>query len=317
MITIRDIAEISGLSVSTVSRVINNQPRVSNESRKKILDIIEQYEYVPNSKAVSLSIGKSFTIGVVIPYSNGNSYYNTIVNGIIEEGFKNKYKVTFLPTNYEKDLEISYLKLLSSKEFDSLIIVSSSNTFEEIQKYTKYGRIVCCEDVGAYNLCCVYIERNKAFAKILNYLKNQEYKRVGITFSRNEKLSVASRKVVSTFINIFGDFPDEWIFRNCRKYEDGYNAGRHYNQLEYPIEAILTNGDEVAAGIYQYYVDHSIPSPIIIGQDNMSVGKILGLPTIDFHIDELGREAVRLCLSDEMIKKNIPYDFIKRDYLKN
>lgn len=70
MTSIRDIARLSGFSVSTVSRVLNDHPYVSAEKRAHIQKIIKELDYTVNQNAVNLSIGKTKTIGIILPYAN-------------------------------------------------------------------------------------------------------------------------------------------------------------------------------------------------------------------------------------------------------
>lgn len=310
MITIRQIAKEAGVSVATVSRVINSKIHVSPENREKIQEIIDKYEYVPNSKAVSLSLGKSCNIGVIIPYSSSIEYYNTISNGIILEAFHHGMRVTFLPTDYDRKKELEYLKLLKSREFDGIIIVSSTNPFHEIVRYGGEP-IVCCEDVGDINLRAVYIEREKALLEIIEGLEIQDSHKVGITFSRDEKTSVASRKVMKALQDYFGEFPVSQIYRNARSYQDGVEAGRYFYNLG--VELILCNGDGVAAGILEYFQKHSQTLPLIVGQDNTALSQVLNLPTIDFHIEEIGKIAVQSLLSNEIHKVCLEYTIYDKE----
>ena len=77
-ISIKEIAELSGVSVATVSRVINNNGRFSEETRKRVLDIIEKYDYTTNMAAKSLRVSKSNTIGVIVPDIN-NLFFAELV----------------------------------------------------------------------------------------------------------------------------------------------------------------------------------------------------------------------------------------------
>jgi Transcriptional regulators len=312
MVTIYDIAKMSGYSVSTVSRAINNQPRISKETRDKILEIASKYNYIPNSKAVSLSIGKSFNLGIIVPYSSSNSYYDAIISGIIEEGFKDGYKVTFLPTNYDREIELVYLKMFSSKEFDGLVILSASNSFKIIEKYKKYGPIICCEDVGECNLSSVYINRFEAYEPIFAELKKKNYNNFALTFSRSYESSLASQKVFDIFQRNSKNFSSKSIYTNCKNFEDGYNAGKYFYSLKDSVDCIFANSDEVAAGIYKFFKENSIKAPLIIGQDNQAISKLLDISTIDFHITTLGNKAVSMCISGEFRNEIIRSSFIKR-----
>ena len=78
MTNIRKIAELAGVSVSTVSRVLNNHPYVNEQKRKEILAIIEELNYTQNVNAIHLVKGKTNVIGVLLPHVN-DQYYSAII----------------------------------------------------------------------------------------------------------------------------------------------------------------------------------------------------------------------------------------------
>lgn len=316
MTNIYDIAKKSGFSPSTVSRALNNNSRISKETRTIICNIANEMNYVPNNKAISLSTGKSYTLGVIIPYITYNSYYDSIINSIIYESFKMNYRVTFLPTNYQKDIEIDYLKLLSTKEFDGIIISSAANSYYTIEKYLKYGHIVSCEDTGDSSIPSVIIEKTKTYKYILQMLKDNNIENIGVTFSRNINSSLNSQNTYSTFCKNLINFNEQNIFPNCRTFEDGIKAATYFHKFIPKLQCIFANSDEIASGIYWYFNTQEKKAPIIIGQDNSSISKVLNFSTIDFNLNLLGSEAVKLCISGVKEKKIITATFINRTIFK-
>ncbi|AYE33636.1 LacI family DNA-binding transcriptional regulator [Clostridium septicum] len=316
MTNIYDIAKKSGFSPSTVSRALNNNSRISKETRTIICNIANEMNYVPNNKAISLSTGKSYTLGVIIPYITYNSYYDSIINSIIYESFKMNYRVTFLPTNYQKDIEIDYLKLLSTKEFDGIIISSAANSYDTIEKYLKYGHIVSCEYTDNSSIPSVIIEKTKTYKYILQILKDNNIENIGVTFSRNINSSLNSQNTYSTFCENLINFNEQNTFPNCRTFDDGIKAATYFHKFIPKLQCIFANSDEIASGIYWYFNTHEKKVPIIIGQDNSSISKVLNFSTIDFNLNLLGSEAVKLCISGVKEKKIITATFINRTIFK-
>lgn len=146
MANIRDIARLTGYSVSTVSRVINQHPYVDEVKRAEILAMMKKLDYVPNASARQLSYGKTRNIGVILPYAN-HPYFDQLIGGIIESAFDEDYKVTLLPTNYQANREMMYMEEFAGKAFDGLIITSRANHLEALLPYQKYGPIVFCEEI--------------------------------------------------------------------------------------------------------------------------------------------------------------------------
>ena len=112
-ISIKEIAELSGVSVATVSRVINNNGRFSEETRKKVLDIIEKYDYTTNMAAKSLRVSKSNTIGVIVPDIN-NLFFAELVLEIENFFFKHGYSVFICNTGQNEGQEMEYFKSFGS-----------------------------------------------------------------------------------------------------------------------------------------------------------------------------------------------------------
>ena len=313
MVTIRDIAKKTGYSISTVSHALNDRPRVSEKTRAEILQVARELNYIPNSKAISLSTGKSNTIGIIIPYTKKNSYYDSIISSIISECFLNGYRPTFLPTNYDKGKELDYLRLFASKEFDGLIFTSAANEYKVIESYLEYGPIVSCEDTGESNVPFVILERASAFSPIIEKLQKKGLKKMACTFSRMPFSSLGATETYQVFEHTIENFSLDYTFSNCRTYHDGMQAASYFYSFDPAIEVIFANSDEIAAGMIGFYTKHSInPKPTIIGRDNDSWSKALNFPSIDFHLDSLGSTVVQLCLKGDYQRIYIPSDYVER-----
>jgi len=312
MTTIRDIAKKTGYSISTVSHALNNRPRVSEKTKKEILQVAHKLNYIPNNKAISLSTGKSYSIGIIIPYTKKNSYYDSLITSIISECFLNDYRPTFLPTNYDKKKELEYLRLFASKEFDGLIVTSAASDYKVIESYLKYGPIVSCEHTGNSKVPFVQLEKEAAFRPIIENLQKKGIKKMACTFSREPFSSLGARETYQTFESAIENFSSKYTFSNCRNYQDGIKAASYFHKYDSSIECIFANSDEIAAGMIEFYTKHSTnPQPLIIGQNNDSWSKALNFPSIDFHLASLGSTAVQLCLSGEHKRIYVPSNYIE------
>ncbi|MGX7245577.1 LacI family DNA-binding transcriptional regulator [Enterococcus quebecensis] len=307
MATIRDIATLSGYSVTTVSRVLNNHPYVAEEKRNKILKIIRDLDYIPSTKARDLSRGKSTHIAVMIPYTN-HPYTDKIVSGILRAAFNDGYKVTLLPTNYNPTVEKQYLDDLAAKAWDGMIITSKKISFERIEGYLKYAPIVCCEDTGSFSIPCISIKREQSYIDLFTRLKKQGYQHIGLTVGRTENESASTDLVLKTYKKILGVLDESMVFRNCYLYEDGVQAGRYFSTIK-KLEVIVTNGDDVAAGILQHLSKDQVK---VIGEENLLSSTLLNFSTIDHHLDHCGEAAFQLLLRKEIKTEIMPYTFIER-----
>lgn len=120
MANIKDIAEKAGVSVTTVSRVINNHPYVSEDKRKRVFEAMESLEYTRNIHAVHLSKGFSNMIGVVLPTVN-LPYFAELIAGIADAAAESGVHLSLFQTNYEVQKEIFALSQLKQRQVDGLI----------------------------------------------------------------------------------------------------------------------------------------------------------------------------------------------------
>ena len=126
--SIKDIATLSGVSVATVSRVINDNGRFSEETRNKVLKVIEETGYQMNYSAKSLRMNKSFSIGILVP-DISNYFFSDIVQKIEEILFAKGYSTIICNTARNNKKEIAYLRMLESKGVDGLIVISGADEF--------------------------------------------------------------------------------------------------------------------------------------------------------------------------------------------
>jgi LacI family transcriptional regulator len=126
--TIRDVAKKANVSVSTVSRVINQKGYVHEETKVLVNKIIEELGFIPNQLARSLTSRSSKIIGVIVPHI-GPSFYGELLEGIESQASAYGYKIVFCHTQDDPDRELEYLKFFEAYNIEGLIIASNfSNT---------------------------------------------------------------------------------------------------------------------------------------------------------------------------------------------
>lgn len=130
-ISIKDIARLSGYSVSTVSRVLNNSGRFAQTTRDKILKIAKKYNYQQNTIAVGMRKGSLSIIGILVPDIT-NQYYASIVKKCEQYFFKKGYLTIVCNTDRNPELEQKYINQLSNHFVDGLVIVSTQPAISKI-----------------------------------------------------------------------------------------------------------------------------------------------------------------------------------------
>lgn len=126
--SIKDIAKLSGVSVATVSRVINDNGRFSEETREKVLAVIKETNYQMNFSAKSLRMNKSFSVGILVP-DISNYFFSSVVQQIEAILFDQGYSTIICNTGRNLDKEMAYLNMLESKTVDGLIVISGADEF--------------------------------------------------------------------------------------------------------------------------------------------------------------------------------------------
>lgn len=136
--TIYDISKAAGVSIATVSRVLNGSDKVRPATRKKVMDIIEQYDYTPNAFARGMGLQSLQTIGILCADSS-DLFLAKAVYYLEQELQANGYESLLCCTGYNLDIKKNYLNLILSKKVDGIILVGSNfiGTSEEENQYIK------------------------------------------------------------------------------------------------------------------------------------------------------------------------------------
>lgn len=136
--TIYDISKKAGVSIATVSRVLNGSDKVRPATRKKVMDIIEKYDYTPNAFARGMGLHSLQTIGILCADSS-DLFLAKAVYYLEQELQSNGYESLLCCTGYNLDIKKNYLNLILSKKVDAIILVGSNfiGTTEEENQYIK------------------------------------------------------------------------------------------------------------------------------------------------------------------------------------
>jgi LacI family transcriptional regulator len=130
MATMKQVAERAGVSISTVSHVINNTRVVSDDVRQRVQGIIDEMRYIPSAVARSLKNDKTHTIGVLVPNSS-NPYFAELISWIEDAAFQLGYNIILCNAHGGPQKQAAYLRLLMEKRIDGLVLVASGADDEQ------------------------------------------------------------------------------------------------------------------------------------------------------------------------------------------
>lgn len=298
MANIREIAKRAGVSVSTVSRVLNGYPYVKEEKRKAVWGVVHELNYKKNINAVHLSKGKTNIIGVMLPTIN-HPYFSMIVEGIAEEALRYGYHLLFFQTNYDIHKELEALEMLRVKQIDGLIICSHTISLETLELYISDGPIVLCEDIQEPHIFSVYIDHYQAFMLGMDYLIKKGHSKIGYCLGRPTSINSQKRKAAykDALQHIHAPIHANWMFHHCLHIGDGERIVSTILSLAEKPTALLVTSDQVAAGIVLWGKTYGLRVPndlAIVSFDNHPISEALHITTIELPLSLMGKKAFQM-----------------------
>lgn len=328
-VTANDVAKMAGVSPSTVSRVISNNPRISEPTRRKVLKCMEELGYYPNANARSLAIKKTGTVGIIIPTTSedyfSNPFFAESLRGIIRGASKSGYDL-LLSTNTEKGEELKITKkFVRGSKVDGIILMTSKVDDECIEYLKNIDfpfSIIGSTDDEEIN----QVDNDNALAayELTKHLIEIGRKRIAmivgdINLVVSKKRIKGYKKALSE-ANI--DFDENLLFSGSFDEKTGYDYGVKISKINPLPDGLIVADDLVAFGAVKAFEDLeiNIPKDIAVASFNNSVlAKHSNIPltSVDINAFELGREAMNLlvdAIEDEVRgeKITIPYNIYKR-----
>lgn len=299
MVTIYDIARLSGVSKSTVSRVVSNHPYVSAATRNKVLKVMEEYNYVPNSLAQQFRQKQTKCIAILIPDLD-HPYFTQLVRYLSAASYKRGYKTVIHQTFSNKDTERDVYTQLQRNEFDAIILACSSFSEHEITKYTENKIIVACNEDYSGDFFDVFcLNEQEITMKATSFLLNKGLST--LAFCSDNITSPLQQARLKGFIKAHTkkgiQHSKDFLFNNISNIEDGIALGERIFTKHLEIEGIITGSDFVSAGLISSAVKNGIEIPkqlSIIGFDNHPVSLVTDpqISTICNQIEDMSNDIV-------------------------
>jgi LacI family repressor for deo operon, udp, cdd, tsx, nupC, and nupG len=303
MPTISDVAREANVSVATISRVLNKNPRVLPETRTRVLEAIERLHYEPNVLARNFRRSESRVILVLCPNFT-NPYYANVVTGIADEARHHGYSAMFCTTAGDKLREKEFLDMLKGKRADGAILLATENTEKFIVHLAEQHPIVqCSEYFPDSGLCHVSIDNYKAARHSIRYLTGLGHKRIGFITSNDAYLSMNRRyQGYRDELERAGiPFDPELVQYSGEGYHFSNGLKAANNLLALPVKptAVLCVSDILALGAVRAAEDAGIRIPeelSIIGFDDVEYATMFKphITTVRIPCYDLGRTSMDL-----------------------
>ena len=298
----------------TVSRVVNNKDDVSQATRNRVMDVIEQLNYRPSSIARGLATQRTGTLGVVVP-DISNPFFASIVRSAEEEAYAKGYSVFLGNTNEDPERELAVLQSLEDKHVDGLILCSSRLEDEalfDILEHFPTAVLVFRErkdaGVGAFTVDDVF-----GGQEAIEHLLKSGHRNIGLISGPPISLSAFGRlKGYQTALQA-ADIPinDSWI-RHCHPVVEGGQETAYELLKHHPdVTALFCHNDLVAVGALQACAELGLRVPediAIIGYDDIRLAALVSpaLTTLHVPMAEIGTKTMQMLLEQVEIETAAP-----------
>ncbi|MEK0313148.1 catabolite control protein A [Cohnella sp. 56] len=312
-VTIYDVAREAGVSMATVSRVVNNNPNVKPQTRKKVYEAIERLGYRPNAVARGLASKKTTTVGVVIP-DIANANFAEVARGIEDIANMYHYNIILCNADKRKDKEIRVINTLLEKQVDGLLFMGGIVTDEHIQAFnTSNVPIVLCATTDEKGtMPSVDIDHETAAYDAVRKLLAEGHVRIAMISGtlQDPANGYARYQGYKRALEESGIALDETLVRiGNYRYESGIEAAQYFVGLSERPTAIFAATDEMAIGAIHGIQDAGLAVPgdiSVIGVDNIRMASMVRplLTTVAQPMYDIGAVSMRL-LTKLMKKENV------------
>lgn len=302
--TIRDVAELAGVHPSTVSRVINNDSRISEKTKNKVLLIIKKLGYTPNAIARGLKIKRTYTLGMLIPDIT-NPFFAEIARGVEDAANANGFNIILCNTDDKLKKERIYLEILKGKRVDGLILGTAhikDKSIIELEK-KKFPYILLSRNIEGLDKNCVIVDDVAGGIMVTEYLIKLGHRRIAhitgppTVRAANNRLEGYKFALEKHQIEYHEELVKEGDFR----IKGGYQVMKRFLKLAEPPTAIFAANDLLALGAMQAIQKEKYHIPedfCIIGFDDIRLASFVYPPltTIRQPMLEMGALAVKMLL---------------------
>lgn len=325
-LTIKEIAEMAGVSPTAVSFVINDKKGVSDDTRKKILKIIEETNFMPNENSRRLFFKRSFMIGII--YSNitspfENVYFMELARGIISRGRELGYNVLF----WEKDENENKIpEIIARNDIDGIIFLQDA----DLKLISELNQM----DIPFVIADAIEAEKEVSVVKTDYYTATYRAMQYLIEMGHNDIALVSRESNPGYYLQCFSAYKDvleehkmpmnfSWVQGGATNEETAYFCAEKIMSTDNKPDAIFCSADIYAIGVIKYMKDIGIKVPeqvSVMAVDNILISSYIdpGITSVDIDKNGIGVAAMDMIykkINGEKIENSIfePGEVIVRD----
>lgn len=302
--TIYDVAKKAGVGIGTVSRVINNSPQITEETKKKVLAAIKALNYQPHTAAQSLARKKSNSIACIIPFFTGY-FFVELLRGIQQKISECKYDLILYSVDMAHKKELFLRRTLEERKVDGVLLVSLQIGKTFARRFLKSNVPIVLVDSYFPDLDSISVDNVKGAYQATTHLINLGYRRIAMIDGQLKSLPAKSRlegyrKALLRYGLPFRE--DLFVACDFETEADGFNKQAGYTAMQKLLsrdterpDAVFVSSDIQALGAMEAIREHGLKIPddvAVVGFDDIELARYVGLSTVRQPILEMGRLAV-------------------------
>lgn len=323
-ITIHDIAMEVGVTASTVSRALNNHPRISPNTKKLVLEAANAINYKPNRIAAALRHGKSKLIGIIVPTINRN-FFSSIVRGIEEYANARDYKVMISQSYDDYKKEVETIDALLDARVDGIMVSLGKNThtFKHFESVIQKGIPLVFFDrtTDELEVNQVIIDDYTSAYQATNHLIQQGYRHIA-HFTSHMKIKIYLERLrgyTQALLDNGIQFDERMVVESNMQLDGGRNSARFLLDQNFGFDAIFSASDYAIVGALQELKNNQVKIPQevgLIGFSNEPFTEFTepALSTVDQKAISIGENAAALFF--EMINGDVKPKFMIKKMLE-
>lgn len=304
MPTIKDIAKAAGVSPASVSRVINNGPKVSTKTREKIKRIMRDMEYQPNANAQAINLKNNASIGIVLADLT-DPLFAKMAHGIEKIAAQKDLQIFLNSGAFDRASELNAIDVLLEHRYKALVVHSTMIDDETLIEFARKvpGLVLINRHIKEIENRCIWLDDELGGCLMANYIVEQGHKKIAVIGVDDTLNNTRQRLegIKSQLAKYPVQYEIEMLEQGTATYEGGEIAVQNLLARGMEFSAILAYNDAIAIGAVSMLKAHGLDVPgdvSVIGFNNLILSQCMKpkLTTINNPIEEMAMKATELAL---------------------
>ncbi|HEX8520663.1 MAG TPA: LacI family DNA-binding transcriptional regulator [Tepidisphaeraceae bacterium] len=299
-VNLRDVAKMAGVSVATVSMVINDNPRISRATHMKVQRLIDRLGYRPNRLAQSLSSKYTQVLAILLPalrHAFADAYFGELISGVCDRAGKMGYKVILEQAKPEFVKGRQHIEIFERRYVDGILALGCNDRHHFLKDFSdgRYPLVVVDNVFSQWKLDYVVCDYRSGADQVMNYLLQLGHRQIGLINAAPEiRTAREVRDVYQAKLQALGVTPPETLMHDGKFTEEGGAAAAEAILAKHPdVTALFAGNDKMALGALHHLTRQGIRVPqdiSVIGFDDLKHASFItpSLTTVHLPLYEVG-----------------------------